>query len=261
MILKVWKIFRIIFHLICFTATVFCTYKCYTKYQQNHSSFEIKFGKFHQDDNNLYPSISMCFSMPFKSEKLDQYMKGITNKNYSDFLLGNNNREKLFEVGYEDVSLQINDFFVQSKIRYTSKNISNDRKFENVRINATMGISALNSWFLKCFTLNVPFKKHALVSALIIKINRDIFPNGTRPMDAYEEPFGLSIYYHLPNQFLRSDSTKKVMWNATPRSNPKSYGIVIHVSNVEVLETRKRNPESCTEEARYDDWLLAKICM
>ena len=41
--------------------------------------------------------------MPFKKEKLNRYMDGLTEKNYSDFLLGKSYAKDLFEIGYENV--------------------------------------------------------------------------------------------------------------------------------------------------------------
>ena len=254
-------IFRIFFHLGCAIATIFCTFQCYRKYRKDESSYEINYQRFHKEIEDVYPSISMCFSMPFTQEKLNRYAHGITALNYSDFIMGLEEWKEVDPNHYNDVTMQISDFLVSAVIdgRSLGKfNMNSTLSFENISV---LGFNVRMNWFLNCFSINFPNQNRNLINGVLIKIKNNIFPNSTRPMDGWVTPFGLSMFYHLPNQILRSHSTRKSMWPKVSEEMKNKYSPIVYISSIEVIVRRQREYRNCLEFSNYDHMLIEEIMM
>ena len=257
--LSPWNVFQIFFHLGCLTATIFCTFNCFEKWNRDDSSYEINYQRFHKGITDVYPSVSLCFSMPFPQEKLDEFAKGISAQNYSDFIMGLKDSDKINRDIYDDVIMKKEELIVLSAL--------DKRKLGKFELNETLsydyitviGFNVRMHWFLNCYTFNFPLEPNILINGILIKIKKDIFPNNTRPMDGWDTPFGLSMFHHLPNQILRSHSTRKSMWHKVPLSMKGHYSIIAYVSSMEVIARRQRKSRQCSEIENYDQSFLDAI--
>ena len=251
-----FKISTISFHLFCITWAIFWAKHAFIEYRKNHNSLHVHYNRFQKNNSSTYPSVSMCFSTPFKSNELENHEKGITPFQYSNFIMGiTNYSESLAKIRFEDVILQLDDFLISATI--SSKNIGLDEEELPINSNITSVNLSVYVWrFLKCFSFNIPYDEGVIINKLLITINRNIFPNKRRPMDGWAKYFGISMYYHLPNQLLKSYSTRKIMW---PRETLRSYSSVIYISNIEILIRRRKTPTSCTSIMNYDKWIIEEI--
>ena len=254
-----WKIFQIFFHLSCLFATLFCTYKCYLKYQRDDSSFQIDFKRFHEEKEDVYPSVSMCFSMPFLQEKLSAHAGVITAEDYSNYILGLKGGENLQLLNYDDIVLQKHDFYISSILDSRSTNTFNINQSLSSNNIYAIGLNVRLKWFLNCFTFNIPFMKHDAISGLLVIIKSNIFPNNDRPMDGWETPFGLSMYYHFPNQIFRSISTRKSNWPRVPKNLKGNYSTIAYVSSIEVLVRRQTEHRTCSVVENYDKLVIEEV--
>ena len=68
-----------LFHVLCIFATVGLVSWCTYEYSLDHDFTEIKFRKFHESTDDIYPSITICDQAPFEStpakERFKSYMK------------------------------------------------------------------------------------------------------------------------------------------------------------------------------------------
>ena len=235
---------------------MFLAIKSYLAYHKNTTSFEVKFRRFHRHKNDVYPSISMCFSSPFPTERLSNLAKGILPTNYSNFLLGNTYKNDLKNIDYDNVSLQLHDFLASTILYSKTKDNFNTEKGISTEAILSTGLNVYVWRFLKCFTLDIPFEENIPLNGLLITIKRSVFPKSMRPMDGWDNHFGLSLFYHLPNQLFTSYSTRKIMW---PKESTTPYSTVVYVSNVEIFKRRRHHRIKCIKEPEYDNWFLKII--
>ena len=87
-------------------------------FSQNHDLTTITFKTFHNDEESIYPSMSMCFNTPFRKEKLLQSVNLSQSIEYGRYLIGRApTNETLNNINFEEVSFQINDFLIKAVIQ------------------------------------------------------------------------------------------------------------------------------------------------
>ena len=152
----------------------------------------------------------MCFYNPFVNAKLRGYGKAINSTLYKSFLLGNIWSEEMSNIDYENVTININDYFLGYEIVYgNSTTITYDKFGENETINGwKLPHVELLAPYVKCFTVDTPFEHKAVVRKLRIKIETEIFPLGIRPHRTTvwntHNHNGFTILFYYPKQVIRS---------------------------------------------------------
>lgn len=106
--------FKYVFHFLCGVATVGFTIYCVHQYIKDEDVARIEFAEFNAEEDNIYPTITLCFPSPLIEEKLASYGEGITVESYSAFLTGQNGSwdERMAKIDYDDVSINIEDYFL-----------------------------------------------------------------------------------------------------------------------------------------------------
>ena len=106
--------FKYVFHFLCGVATVGFTIYCVHQYIKDEDVARIEFAEFNAEEDNIYPTITLCFPSPLIEEKLASYGEGITVGSYSAFLTGQNGSwdERMAKIDYDDVSINIEDYFL-----------------------------------------------------------------------------------------------------------------------------------------------------
>ena len=252
----IWKLFKVGFHLICITAVIFLSRDCILHYHENRNTLHVLDRKFQTNNSSVYPTISLCFSSPFKTNLLDGYGKRFTPLKYSNFLMGKSEYSaSLASVSFNNVTIRLEDFLFSANL--STKNIGADQEEKSVNSSiSTLNVNVIVWRFLKCFSFNIPYEEHVIINQLSIILNRNVFPNKTRPMDGWSNYLGMSIFYHLPNQLLNSYQTRKIMWPTEPA---RSYAVIVYVSNIEIKIRRRKNFDTCTTVSNYDEWIIRNI--
>ena len=122
-----------LFHFLCIFATIGLVSWCYFEYSLDHDFTEIKFRKFHEKTDDIYPSITICDSSPFESppakERYASHTKNMLisslptqvyvmllygdKKTLMDSNLPNNTYEELLlglhEIDYDEVTTRLGD--------------------------------------------------------------------------------------------------------------------------------------------------------
>ena len=83
----------------------------------------IEFEEFNSEIDNIYPTISLCFPSPLSEDKLANYGEGITVSTYSSFITGESGSwdDRMAQIDYDDVSLNIEDYFLGKIHVYLAK--------------------------------------------------------------------------------------------------------------------------------------------
>ena len=108
------RYFKYVFHFLCGVATVVFTVYCVHQYCLDEDVVRIEFAEFNAEEDNIYPTITLCFPSPLDEEKLAKYGDGINAETYSSFLIGQNNSwdERMAKIDYDDVSIDVEKYFL-----------------------------------------------------------------------------------------------------------------------------------------------------
>ena len=79
---------NVLFRMVVFSLLLLAVYDGYERFKKNEDVSLISFKTFHDEKNNLYPTITTCFSNPFLELELEKYGSGINITSYSKHLTG-----------------------------------------------------------------------------------------------------------------------------------------------------------------------------
>ena len=247
------KVYMYIFSIICVMATFgMCGYWVY-KFYLNEDSTLVNYKKFYQDEDDIYPTLSLCLQNPFLKKELAKY--GANESLYLAFLKGERYSREMAVINYTRVTIDIASFIKAYRIYYRNNTFhsfesgltSNDKK--KLMTNSFNGIADSYQLFYKCFSLEMPKIKDMKIFRVLL--SNKIFPNGTRP-----SKYGLKTFVHLPKQFLLSGYTEKWIWPA--RTSNEGYKMRFLLDSIEIVTKRKKSGSTCGEDnwKRYDDWVI-----
>lgn len=243
---------------------------CFCKYCDDEDVSMITYKHFHDSEDGIYPSFSMCFYNPFKKEKLEMY--GVNISLYSEYLQGMYWDPIMEKIDYEEVTLQIDDHLCDvtmdahdlTWIDYQSMKAKHHKTFGN-RCHNTKNLSYhkvtepyvhYKSGFNKCFTFDIPYQPQNSITYFSINLRSTIFPNGLRPPRADFDVkrgtgSGFYIAFHYPQQFFRADRTIKRTWNP-----------LVHIhgnDSNEELEQRNKLRKNYEMRFRISDLTVSKM--
>merc|ERR1712223_1751829 len=99
------------FHIACIVAAISTTSWCVYIFSQDHDVCLVDFKQYNEEKEYIYPSFSLIFVNPFIEEKLKLYGKGINATTYSQFLEGLYWDERTLNISYDEVTIDIADYF------------------------------------------------------------------------------------------------------------------------------------------------------
>lgn len=255
-----WKIF---FRLLAIFVTIGLTGWCLYKYILDEDVSSVEFVSFNDDEQQLYPALTISFWNPFSNEKLKTYGSGINTTTYSRFIQGIYWDDRMTSIDYDDVTVSLEDYMTEIGVQYGNfstriwhDNFHKEREYENM---PSFYVSNRNGGS-KCFSFTMPYVKKIPVVSFFVRINADIFPNGKRtPHPNFDgsnvDAGGFATFFHLPGEHLRSYFDKKYSWNSR-ENNTENYDMIFTVKNVEVLKRRNKFVKPCNKDWKNDDDIL-----
>ena len=228
----------------------------------------IEFKTFHEEEEYLYPSTTMCFYNPFIKSKLESYGPGINVTSYSQYLQGKLQDERMTHIPYDNVTISMDDSLMEISGKLENGSIIrvyNTADENEVHSSATDPPYYINfrSGVKKCFSFDIPYIYRTVVWSWFIKIRTSILPRGKRfrsttfdGTDANEG--GFIISFHYPNQRLRSFSNMKYQWSEPTllekiMRKRRGYYMQFRVRNIEVLAHRNKGKHPCNDDWKNDD--------
>ena len=170
-IIRIKSGFRCLFRTFCLLTTLSMSFYCAYKYHLDEDVSIITYKHFHDSEDGIYPSFSVCFYNPFKVEELEKH--GTNVSLYARYLQGLYWDPNMERINYEDVTLQIENYLCDvtrdshdlTWIDYQDMKIIHDKKFGNKcqksRDSSYFKVSNpyvhYKSGFNKCFTFDIPY--------------------------------------------------------------------------------------------------------
>ena len=245
---------RHLFAFLCVLAAIsICVYWVY-KYRLDEDLSVITYRKFYEREYDDYPTVSLCFNNPFLTKRLAE--TGVNESAYLNFLTGQYFSEEMLKVNYENVTINISNYFKGYMIYYTNgtriqvdseKNID---KIESLTLVSYNGIHGYIGGFFKCFALGIPKVQDLLIFRILISNN--IFSNGIRPTYAT-----FRAIYHPPREFLLSGANQHWIWPY--RAANESYKMRFIIGSNTIMIKRNKKNHRCTDSyENYDDLVLER---
>ena len=255
------------FHIACIVAAISTTSWCVYIFSQDHDVCLVDFKQYNEEKEYIYPSFSLIFVNPFIEEKLKEHGEGINATTYSQFLEGLYWDEKMLNISYDDVTINIADYFLGYDIMQADLTLKSYTDFKS-RYNDGWKPPYVShrhpKW--KAFAVDKPYHKGQRIIRIWTKIKTEIFPNGIRPhrtnYNSSSSSFGgLEFILHYPGQIFRSWNLGIGKWAWPKRTNSSSQNFVMAFTrrNMDVLVRRNKRTKSCNEDwLNYDKSILEK---
>ena len=257
------------------------TWRIY-EYSLDKDLTKISFKRFHRRKDDVYPSISLCFFNPYLPDKLKEYDTNLTVPQYTKFLQGKFWHQKLVDVEYENVTVDLKDYLLGYDIWYSEKGcmMRKDRvkteeqklpklnsmrpKIRNKEQISYKSVDDINKNELgwktpyvssaepnaKCFTIDIPFQSRKILRSFNIRIRTKIFRNNMRPskyiynvQDGTAD--GFMVLFHYPKQILNGKVKGKKNWPIREINDSKNYVMEFNLQNIEVVNNRKKGRTRC----------------
>ena len=194
------------FHCLCIVTTIALTGWCLYKYTLDEDVSVVVFAKFNDDNQRLYPALTMCFWNPFYNEKLKMFGTGINTSTYSKFIQGNHWDNRMTSIDYDEVTVSLENYMTEIGVQYGNfttriwrDNFKQGRKHTDM---PSFYVTNRNGGS-KCFSFNMPFVERVPIVYSFVRMTADIFPNGKRcPYPNFEgsdiNKGGFTVFFHLP---------------------------------------------------------------
>ena len=176
------------FHGVCIVLTVLIVSYNILLYLEDEDLTEVSYKMYNQDDESIYPGITICLRSPFQNKKLEAYGSGINRTTYEEFLRGHLWDERMLAIDYDNVTVSFANNLLLSNY------ITNSREQRNWNL---IHYISFRSSKAKCFTIDAPYIDKELLTYFRMDINNYIFPNGGRSKDNR-----IFIYIHYPEKYL-----------------------------------------------------------
>ena len=264
-----------LFRAICLIGTLIMTIFCIQEYVLDQDVTHIGYKKFHDEQGEVYPSITLCFRIPFRREKMLGLGGDVTPYLYKGFVSGQdygNWNSSFSDIDYDNISTNFLDYLlnvemymlngvylkwiIENKIRmvhahYKHYNVDY-QNYSMVKPPEIYVSARLHN--KKCFTMNIPFMENIRIYAVKMKIDKDIFPYGIRPK---RNDFFITMHY--PFQVIRSHVLSRVKWESSINETD-CFKLTVSVGSMEVLKRRNKYKDPCNDNLKgHDNMALLRI--
>ena len=243
---KFRKFYKLSFSLCCFVTVIFMIVYWYYKYAvEDRDIGVVDYVSFQEATEIEYPIVSLCFYNPFLLHKIKYINPYIDETKYLQFLKGNIMGKVFEEIDYQNISLNIDDYFSSAfelwfnKTRYDKSTLSFDH------------VTTFNGFqhgkFMKCFAINIKSEKYHYVKILVLGYNKQQLLSNWSFYDGPETLLGYNVHY--PGQFLLGDGLFS--------DHLYIFNKALLITEIEVLKRRSSHNKKCfKDDMTYDKRIL-----
>ena len=259
---------------------------CWLEHRTDHDVTEIMLRRFHETNDDIFPSITICDKDPFRYYRTDdEIMDGITIQRYQMFIRGdvtdfirireefdNDTRfyeyiERMNEVDYDNATLDLNELISEFNIKVPIHSeliddliydvVNNELKINKSKSQSELAhlesFQSVKSYISfrhqshKCFTFDTPVTSGFNIREIQVKIKTS---ENTQLLD-------LSKYYVMltyPRQILRASRGNQIYLNIHKNGNrAQCYKFEVFIGSMEVFKRRNKDRAPCNTFWRNHD--------
>ena len=235
-----------IFKVICICAAVGLTIWCFFEFQKNEDICEVVYKRFNEDEESIYPSISLLFPNRYNDTFLDSYNSNFTAKKYSSFLNGGKPWDgEMMKIDNENAGMKLDNYLVENCFY-----VSLTSRMSGHCMNKTVIIP--QSYYATMF-YTMQFPPMTTMHAAVIKLKTSIFENSIRPSDG-----SFMVQFSYPKQMYRATAGTFFTWE--PRNNQSLYyKMRFQLKSMEVIRRRHKRHQECHDVSDYDAMIRETI--
>jgi hypothetical protein len=227
----------------------------------------INFNLFNEGSEDIYPSVTLCFTNPYIEGRLEKYGINLTVQKYNQFLKGTFWTKEIASVDYDNVTFDIKDYLVGYDILYDKKesiSYTNWQEIQNNKIGWKLPYVTVSDPDMKCFSVDIPNENTGLIKSFNMRLKTNIFVNNTRPSKLVYSPTdvqaseGFLVLISYPGQLLGGKYKAKKDWQARKTNDSEYYSMVFLVQNIEVVHHRNKRRRRCSERPFDSDILTTQ---
>ena len=251
-----------VFYCICWSLALTMTLLATLKYIRNEDVIEISYRKFDTNKADAqYPSMSLCFVDAYKQSSFNDNSNDDENtinaSSYSAFINGDIWDEKMLEIDYDEVTINLKEYLISTcMITTMSRTCQEIHKIDTVIFPSPLGV-------LKCFSfhhilgLNYNIDAHGMhdnvnLDEVMVSLNSSVFPNGSRPSSGR-----FLVMFHYPYQLVRSIYTTFLDWPS--RATSHYYAMQFHIKSVETLKRRLDGNDECYDWKNFESKTIENV--
>ena len=246
------------------SATIALGIDCFKDYLKDEDVSLTEYKKFnHEDQDNVYPSVTFCIENPFISKKLEDIYDDINITSYKNFLGGKSWDDRLLQIDYDNVTVSLDDALLGVRMNlfkdflrrysYGHKNTTFPDGNLITKFEPNFYVS-LRLWNKKCFTFDVPYIEKHFMFSFDIYLRNSIFPSGVRPSKNGEDG-SLVTFFHYPGQWITAGYTNKFEWPGKDINSPP-YTMEFRIQNVQTIRRRDKKSKHCLKDMRSYDTMI-----
>ena len=231
----------------------------------NEDVSQVTFKEFHETEESIYPSLTVCFSHIYYVDNFDRYGKGINFSTFSQFLSGEHWDDKMVDIDYDDVTLDFDKYLMAIGLMTPDWSFSKGQQYffydhvKNIKsMDQSHYSSHVKNWKprfyvsyrganKKCLTLDIPYMNNKKVWTFGAVFRSEIFPNSTRP---WNYQFGVRL--HFPDQFFNA-KLQKFLWKVRDENSSNLLTMRFKIQKLEIIQNRKTTKHPCNQKWRKDD--------
>ena len=223
----------VLYELLCISGAVIMSVYCLMKYMKNESVVALNYTEFHASQEDVYPSITICFSNGVFGPFVDTEYIIKTETAHTIKEWGNINNSMFGNISYDDITIGMEDF--GANIIYDSEE-GDIKPCENKECFKSYG-DALQ----KCFTHDIESMQNNKIYRIKFRFDKEI-RNISMPVN---------IYFHHPGQFLRNGGSPALRSRVLENFNKLNFDI----TSVTVLRKREDgfNPANSEDDKMIFD--------
>ena len=253
------------FQMTCIGLVVFMIYQQFKLYMDNQNSSSVSYRKFHQSQQDVYPTFSLCLHSSqggiLMENNFDRLaMKG--NKgidSYHRMLVGHDDiNEEFPDHDFDNIAMDVLEEFIDISVSYTK----NDGRVNPwIRsINTTEESPFYKSYqdpYFRCITKSDKRPTLQILDDIVV-LNASNFFQQMTEVNRKNKTIDLVVYVHHPGQLVRELGKKILILTQEDFHNAINGSDDfrdIHLGQVEVLRKRsdKRSNEPCDPSLKNDD--------
>ena len=217
------------------------------KYIDDENLLSVDIISYTEDHAALIPDMSICFRNPFIEDKFSGLGFEVNTPSYLKHLTGEDFQEKYNQIEYNNVTLNLKDYFLNSTIDWRNGSTS-----ENVGVELSPIFSGRRGpFFGKCFNVNTKGLNIAEITYVNYVFRNEILK------EYIEMSLDMFIKFHSPNQFLLLENDFEfIPYN---KNNRNGTYVELRIPKIEILKRRNKRKEPClTEWQRWDQLAVLK---
>ena len=230
--------FEVIFKIVSICGAIATTIWCCYEFSKNEDMCEVYYKRFLQDDQSIYPDITVLMPYQLNETAFRQLRTAINISTFKQILEGAHWDDEITKIPLEDVRLKLSDNLMSSCILSSYYEPCSAIKTINDKMFLGGAIS---------HAFQLPRDK--LSTYATFQFRTAMFSNGIAP--AQHE---LMISFQYPNRVYRSQgSLFQIEWPLNEEEKRHNYVIDFKMRDMEVLKRRQKRGSACLEVHDYDE--------